>query len=167
MLSCLAGCSGPDDPTIAAYQVYLSASSSDTTAQRIRTHDCTASGHFTVPLPVEPTGTVELRLLIRRTLTEYSGTHAELTSADTVVDAALLAYDGLGEGSMSFSLTAGSYSLAPAAGDRSASYPEYAGDWTCGPDLPLAHDSTLAAYGYDPNLDIPGTWHISENLPIE
>jgi hypothetical protein len=33
--------------------------------------------------------------------------------------------------------------------------------------VPLAHDSTLGAYEYDPNLELPGTWRVSELRPVE
>ena len=167
LLSFLAGCNNPDDPTIAAYQVYFVAFGGDTTPERARTYECAVSGHFTVPLPLEPNGTVGVNLLITRSLSDQSGDHRELTSADTVVSQAELAYDGLGENSLSFSLTAGPYSLAPPPGARIPSSAEYGGDWTCGPEVPLAQDSTLMFYGYDPNIQIPGVWRISENLPFE
>ena len=167
LLTVLAGCNDPEDPTIAAYQVYFQAFGGDTTPQRARTYDCVVTGHFTVPLPLEPSGTVLLDLLIARSLSDQSGNHQELTRADTMVSQAELAYDGLGEDNLSFSLTAGSYNLTPPAGARIPSTAEYGGDWTCGPDLPLAQDSTLMFYGYDPNIQIPGLWRISENLPFE
>jgi hypothetical protein len=168
VLSLLAGCgTDPGDRTIASYQVYFSALGGDTTAQRTRTYDCRVSGQFSVPTPVQPSGTVELPVQITRSLSEQSGGHAEFTSADTVVNEAVLAYDGLGEQSLSFSLTAGSYSVAPPPASLVANSAEYSGDWTCGPDFPLAQDSLLLFYGYDPNLEITGRWQIFENLPFE
>lgn len=168
VLSILAGCgTDPGDRTIAAYQIYFLALGGDTTAQRTRAYDCVVSGHFTVPTPVEPSGTVQVPIQIIRSLTEQSGDHREYTIADTVINEAVLAYDGLGQQSLSFSLTAGSYSMAPSAGSLIASQAEYAGDWTCGPDFPLAQDSLLLFYGYDANLEIAGRWHIFENLPFE
>lgn len=167
LLAVLAGCSDPDDPTIASYQVSFQAFGGDTTPQRARTYDCVVSGHFTVPLPLEPSGTVVLDLLIARSLSDQSGSHRELTGADTMVTHAELVYDGLGQNSLSFSLTAGPYTLTPPAAARIASEAAYGGNWTCGPDLPLAQDSTLVFYGYDPNIQIPGVWRISENLPFD
>ena len=43
---------------------------------------------------------------------------------------------------------------------------EYSGSWSCGLEVPLSRDSTLGAYRYDPSLEIPGTWRISEERPI-
>jgi hypothetical protein len=168
VVSVLAGCgTGPGERNIAAYQVYFLALGGDTTAQRTRAYDCVVTGHFTVPTPLEPSGTIQVPIQITRSLSEQSGDHREFTSADTVINEAVLAYDGLGEQSLSFSLTAGSYSVAPPAGNLVSSTAEYSADWTCGPDFPLGQDSLLLFYGYDPNLEIAGRWHIFENLPIE
>jgi hypothetical protein len=167
LLSFITACSDPDDPTIVSYQVFFLAVGGDTTAQRARTYDCVINASFAVPLPVEPNGTVQLPLTINRSLIDHSGDHQEFTSADTLMDDAVLAYDGLGEDNLSISLTLGPYTLAPPTGARDAGSAGYAGMWSCGPGLPLARDSALTFYGYDPNLEIPGTWQISEILPIE
>ena len=43
---------------------------------------------------------------------------------------------------------------------------EYAGDWSCGPEVPLGQDSTLLAYGYGASLRLPGTWRVSEDCRL-
>jgi hypothetical protein len=161
------GCgTGPDNPTIASYQFFLSAFASDTTAERVRNYDCIVTGNFTVTIPVASSGTVHFPIHITRTLGEQRGTHLEHTMADSTITDAVLVYTGLGEASVSFTLTAGPYTVTPSPGAHIPATAEYAGDWSCGPELPLSQDSTLNSYGYDSGLVIPGTWRISENVPI-
>jgi hypothetical protein len=162
------GCgTGPDDPLIASYQVFMYAVGSDTTAERVQSYDCIVTGSFTINTPVPPSATVHFPLNISRTLSEIRGTHREFTSADSTVGDAVLEYSGLGEASLSFSLTAGPYVVSLGPGANVPATAEYTGPWTCGPDLPLAQDSTLNAYGYDGSRQISGDWRISENFPID
>jgi hypothetical protein len=160
------GCgTGPDDREVAYYEFGLAAFGGDTTPERIRTYDCAVSGSFSLPVPVSVSGTVRFPVSIRRTLTEQRGNHTEFTRADTSVSEAVLEYTGLGQDSLGFTFGAGSYVITPEPGGRIYGT-EYSGDWTCGPDLPLAQDSTLNAYGYDATLEIPGSWQVFELLPI-
>lgn len=98
---------------------------------------------------------------------EQRGSHSETTSADSTIGDAVLEYTGLGGDSLTLSLGAGAYVIT--LGPGASSLPgrgEYAGSWNCNAEMPLAQDSTLNAYGYDPNLEIPGTWRITELVPI-
>ena len=128
------GCStGPDDPHMASYQFYMMAFGADTTAERVRSYDCVVTGNFTVDTPVGSSGTVHFPLFISRTLSERRGNHQAITRADSVIGEAELVYTGLGERTVSFTLTAGPYTVAPAPGDNVPAHSEYAGPWTCGP----------------------------------
>lgn len=160
---------GPDDEVGAAhFQFALAAFGGDTTPERVRSHDCLVFGFFQVPLPVETQGTVRFPITIHRNLGEQRGTHLESTSADSTVGEAVLEYSGLGDDSLQFTLGAGPYTITLGPGSKVPSEPnEYAGDWTCGPDVPLANDSTLLAYGFDSDLELAGTWRVSELVPFE
>jgi hypothetical protein len=163
----LSGCgTGPGEREFFEYYLSLTAYTSDTTPERIRIQECTASSFFVVQRAELPQGTARFPLTIHRGLVHQQGTHTEITSADTSIAEAVLEYAGLGEDSLSFTLGAGSYTVT--LGPEDHSYPgEYTGEWICGPAVPMAHDSTLGAFGYDPNVQIPGTWRIAEITPIE
>jgi hypothetical protein len=167
-----AGCgdgSGPgdNDQTI-QYQVALAAFADDSTIERVRSFECLVYGFFTVPAPVVPQGSARFPVRVERRMIERRGTHLESTAADSAIGEALLEYTGLGGSSLTFTLHAGPYTTTLGPGGLVPSEPgEYAGDWTCGPAVPLAHDSTLVAYGYDPSLEHLGTWRVSELRPVE
>jgi len=167
-----AGCgdgSGPDDPpSTVHYQFALAAFGGDTTPERARAYDCFLYGFFDLPLSAPANGTVRLPIRVERRLFETRGSHSESTLADSTIGEGVLEYTGLGEDSLQFVLTAGPYSASLGPGGLVPNPPpEYAGEWTCGPDVPLAQDSTLLAYGYDAGLAIPGTWRVSEIQPVE
>ena len=168
-LALAAGCgTGPHERSdTVQYQLALAAFGGDTTTDRARTYDCFVAGFFQLPTPAPVNGTVRFPVTISRRLSEQRGTHIETTSADSTISEAVLEYTGLGGDSLSFTLGAGPYiiTLGPGAGVQTEPG-EYAGPWSCGLEVPLARDSTLGAYGYDPNLEIPGTWRISELPPI-
>jgi hypothetical protein len=125
-------------------------------------------GFFDIPRPVSATGTVRFPVRVERRLSESRGNHYEMTRADSSIAEAVLEYTGLGRESLQFALTAGPYMVSLGPGGLAPNPPpEYAGDWTCGPDVPLAQDSTLLAYGHDADLQIPGTWRVSELQPVE
>jgi hypothetical protein len=165
-----AGCGDPVRPgdTPVHYQFALAAFGGDTTAERARSYDCVLYGFFDLPQPVAPNATARFPVKVERRLFESRGSHNEMTRADTSIAEAVLDYSGLGEDSLSFVLTAGPYTVSLGPGGVPASEPyEYAGEWTCGPAVPLGQDSTLLTYGWDPDLQIAGTWRVSEILPID
>jgi hypothetical protein len=158
---------GPDEKRdTVQYQFALAAFGGDTTADRARYYDCVVAGFFQLPKPVPLNGTVRFPVTISRHLSEQRGTHSETTSADSIISEAVVEYTGLGGDSLSFTLGAGPYVITLGPGAEVPRSGEYAGSWSCDVEVPLAGDSTLGAYGYDPNLEIPGTWRISELLPI-
>jgi hypothetical protein len=164
-----AGCgTGPDGTgdTI-HYQFALTAFGSDTTAERVRSYECIVTGYFQLSRPTTVGGSTQIPITVTRRLSEQRGAHSETTTADSTIADAVLEYNGLGSDSLTFTLGAGPYvaALGPGAGVPTQQG-EYAGPWSCGIEVPLAHDSTLGAYGYDSNLRIPGTWRISEDRPI-
>lgn len=164
-----AGCgTGPNDKTETVhYQFALAAFGADTTSERIRSYDCVVSGTFQVPKPVPSSGTARFPVTITRHLAEQRGTHLETTSADSSISEAVLEYTGLGGASLTSTFGAGSYVITLGPGATVATEPgEYTGPWSCDVAVPLAQDSTLGAYGFDPNMEIPGTWRISEERPI-
>jgi hypothetical protein len=165
-----AGCgegTGPREAPV-HYQFALAAFGGDTTAERARSYDCMVYGFFDIPRPVPASGTVRFPVQVQRSLYEQRGSHVELTRADSSIAEAVLEYTGIGDDSLQLVLAAGPYTVSLGPGGLAPSSPlEYAGEWTCGPDVPLAQDSTLLAYGLDPNLQIPGTWRWSEDRPIE
>jgi hypothetical protein len=168
MVTLIAGCgTDPSRRDAVHYLFGLVASGADTTAERARYYDCFVTGSFQVPIPLTVSGTVHFPVTVTRRLSEQRGTHSELTTADSTIADAMLEYDGLGSDSLTFTLGAGPYvvALGPGAGVPT-SQGEYAGPWTCDVTVPLAGDSTLGAYGYDPTLEIQGTWRISEDRPI-
>lgn len=138
-----AGCgTGPDGKgDTVHYQFALAAFGGDTTAERARSYDCIVTGSFQLSSPVPVSGTAHFPITVTRRLGEQRGAHSETTSA---------------------TLGAGPYvvALGPGAGVPTQQG-EYAGPWSCDVGVPLARDSTLSAYGYDPTLEIPGTWRIS------
>src|SRR3954471_13260825 len=165
-----AGCGDGTDPSRRPvdYQFALAAVGGDTTPERARTYDCTMYGYFRIPQPVSPSGTARFPVYLERRLFETRGDHSETTSADTSITEAVLDYTGLGGDSLQFVLGAGSYTVSLGPGGRAFGTPaEYAGDWSCGPEVPLGQDSTLLAYGYGASLRLPGTWRVSEILPID
>jgi hypothetical protein len=166
---CLAGCgTGPGDSDRVFYFFDMSAALRDSTAERIRIYNCAVSGSFELSNPLPSSGMASFNVLINRSLTEHRGSHAEFTSADTSISDAVLEYTGLGEDTLQFTFGAGSYVVTPSPGGHPAGNPtEYSAEWPCGPDFPLAQDSTLNAYGYDSDLVIPGLWRIQEILPFE
>ncbi len=148
------------------YQIALSAGGGDSTAARVRTFDCVIAGFFEVASGV-PNGTVHFPVSVSRSLIDRSGSHFEQTSADTMIADAVLDYTGLDSESPTFTFGAGSYTVALGEGAPAPTQPgEFTGPWTCGPDVPLAQDSTLGAYGYDSNQPIGGTWRVTEMRPI-
>jgi hypothetical protein len=168
-IAAISGCNGigPDEWNTVQYQFALAAVGADTTPERIRTFNCQAFGYFMVDKPVAREGTVRFPLTIQRYMEERRGTHVESTMADTSITEAVLEYTGLGGDSLSFTLGAGSYTVTLGPGGPRPNYgPEYSGPWTCGPSVPLASDSTLRSYGFDPNLALAGDWRISESLPM-
>ncbi len=154
----LAGCGENEPNRVASYQFMLVAQASDTTVDRVRTHDCLVHGFFDLTRPVPPSGTVRFPVQVFRNLQEISGTHIELTAADTTIAEVVMDYVGLGEESLQFTLGVGPYTAT--LGPGSLSNAEYTGVWTCSPEIPLAQDSTLLAYGYDADLAIVGTWRV-------
>jgi hypothetical protein len=160
----LAGCSDRTEPGAfpVQYQFAMAAFGGDTTAERARAYDCLLYGYFDILPPVPSSGTVQFPVTVERRLFERRGKHDESTRADTSITQAVLQYTGLGDHGLQFTLAAGSYTVNLGPGAFAAFPPEYSGDWTCGPDVPLARDSTLLAYGYDPDLQISGTWRLSE-----
>jgi hypothetical protein len=165
-----AGCGGGIDPSRipVEYQFALNAVGGDTTVERARTYDCTIYGYFRIPQPLSPSGTARFPVYLERRLYETRGEHFETTSADTSIAEAVLDYTGLGGDSLQFVLGAGSYTVSLGPGGRTFNNPtEYAGDWSCGPEVPLGQDSTLLAYGYGASLRLAGTWRVSEMLPID
>jgi hypothetical protein len=163
----LSGCgTGPGEREFFQYHLSLTAYASDTTPERIRIQECTAASFFDVRRSELPEGTARFPLTIHRGLVDHQGSHTEITAADTNIAEAVLEYGGLGDDSLRFTLGAGPYTVS--LGPEDQSYPgEYSGEWICGPAVPMAHDSTLVAYGYDPNVQIPGTWRVTEIIPIE
>jgi hypothetical protein len=164
------GCGNGTDPSRRPvdYQFALAAVAGDTTAERARTYDCSVYGHFSLPQPLSPAGTVRFPVRVERRLFESRGSHTEMTSADTNISELVLDYTGLGDDSLQFVIGAGSYTVSLGPGGRALGSPtEYAGDWSCGPEVPLGQDSTLLAYGYGASLRLPGTWRVSEILPID
>jgi hypothetical protein len=165
----VSGCHGtdPHESDTVQYQFALSAVAGDTTPERIRSSYCSVFGFFAVEKPVPREGTVRFPLTIQRYVDERRGTHVESTSADSSITEAVLQYSGLGGDSLSFTLGAGSYTVTLGPGGTKPDYvPEYSGPWTCGPGVPLANDSTLRAYGFDPNLVLAGDWRVSEIMPM-
>jgi hypothetical protein len=168
-IAAVSGCNGtnPGEADTIQYQFALAAVAGDTTPERIRSFYCQGFGYFTVDKPVAHEGTVRFPLTIQRYMEERRGTHVESTMADTSVTEAVLQYSGLGGDSLSFTLGAGSYTVTLGPGGTRPNYgPEYSGPWICGPSVPLANDSTLRAYGFDPNLALAGDWRVSETLPM-
>jgi hypothetical protein len=150
------------------YQFSLAAFGGDTTAELVRGYDCSLYGTFDLPRPLAADSTVTFPVRVERRLFETRGSHIELTSADTSIAEAMVNYTGLGEDSLQFLLVAGPYSVTLGPGGFTAGNPiEYSGEWSCSPDVPLGQNSTLLAYGYDPDLSIPGTWRLSELLPFD
>lgn len=168
-LSLTACGTGPNDRRDSVqYQFALAAFGADTTPERIRSYDCVVSGFFQVSIPVQPDSTVHFPVTVNRSLQELRGVHYEQTRADSTVSEAVLGYTGLASDSLTFTLEAGPYAVTLGPGGPVPSEPgEYAGPWTCGVEVPLAYDSTLGVYGYDPNLQIQGTWRVSELRTIE
>jgi hypothetical protein len=165
----VSACNGtdPGESDTVQYQFALAAFSADTTPERIRSFYCSVFGFFMVDKPVAQEGIVRFPLTIQRYMEERRGTHVESTMADSSITEAVLEYSGLGGDSLSFTLGAASYSVTLGPGGTKPNYePEYSGLWTCGPDFPLANDSTLLAYGFDPNLMLAGDWRVSETLPM-
>jgi hypothetical protein len=165
-VSCGDGRTEPDHDIPVRYQFALAAFGGDTTPERARSYDCLVYGYFEIPEPVPASGTVRFPVKVERRLFERRGNHDALTRADSSIAEGVLQYTGLGDDSLQFVLAAGPYTATLGPGEL-APYPppEYAGDWTCGPDVPLAQDSTLLAYGFDPSLEVSGTWRVSELQP--
>jgi hypothetical protein len=158
---------GPDHPATLGYFLSMNASTSDTTPERIRSFNCSVSGSFRLPNPAPASGTVRFGASVTRTVDEQSGRHFETTRADTTYSAAVLFYSGLGDDTLGFTLGAGAYTVSPESGGASQVEPgTYLGTWSCGPDFPFSQDSTLGAYGLDPNLQFEGVWQIQEERPI-
>jgi hypothetical protein len=165
----VSGCNGtePGESDAVQYQFALAAVAGDTTPERIRLFSCQVFGYFMVDKPVAREGTVRFPLTIQRYMDERQGTHVESTMADSSITEAVLEYSGLGGDSLSFTLGIGSYTVTLGPGGTKPNYgPEYSGPWTCGPSFPLATDSTLLAYGFDPNFVLVGDWRVSETLPM-
>jgi hypothetical protein len=168
-IASVSGCNGtdPGDSDTVQYQFAMEAIAADTTPERIRSSYCSLFGFFEVDKPVAREGTVRFPVTIQRYVDERRGTHVESTAADSSIAEAVLKYKGLGGDSLSFTLGAGSYTVTLGPGGIKPDYvPEYSGPWTCGPGVPLANDSTLLAYGFDPDLLLAGGWRVSESLPM-
>jgi hypothetical protein len=157
---------GPDQPDTVSYYLSMVAYISDTTPERIRTFNCSLTGSFQLPNPAPASGTVNLQASVSRAVDEQSGRHFESTRADTIYSQAVLSYSGLGGDTLSFTFGAGAYTISPDSGELLAQEGAYSGGWTCGPDFPLAQDSTLGAYGFDPALEFEGVWEVQEMIPI-
>jgi hypothetical protein len=157
---------GPDQPDTVEYYLSMNASISDTTPERIRTFTCSVSGTFQLTNPPPASGTLTFQANVIRSLDEQSGQHFESTRADTSYSDAVLSYSGVGDDTLTFTLGAGAYTVSPGPGEILAQESAYAGGWICGPDFPLAQDSTLGAYGFDPALELEGVWEIQEMIPI-
>jgi hypothetical protein len=168
MLGAVMGCAtGPDHPATLGYFLSMNASISDTTPERIRTFNCGVSASFHLPNPAPASGTVRFSASVTRTVDEQGGRHFETTRADTTYPEAVLDYSGLGDDSLGFTLGAGAYTVSPDSGGVSRVEPDtYIGTWNCGPDFPFSQDSTLGAYGLDPNLQFEGVWQIQKERPI-
>lgn len=168
-IAIVSGCNGtdPGESDTVQYQFALAAVAGDTTPERIRSFYCSVFGFFMVDKPVAREGTVRFPLTIQRYMEERRGSHVESTMADSSITEAVLEYSGLGGDSLSFTLGAASYSVTLGPGGTKPNYvPQYSGPWICGPGVPLANDSTLLAYGFDPNLMLAGDWRVSETLPM-
>jgi hypothetical protein len=165
----VSGCSsGPGEPAFLSYFVYMNAHASDTTPDRVRTLSCFLEGNFQLENPPPESGNLSLVLTVSRTLEEQSGQHFENTRADTIISDASLQYSGLGGNSLNLTIGAGPFTLGPLSGDPTFGQAgTYSGTWTCGPEFPLAQDSTLAAFGYDANAQLEGVWEIQELRPID
>lgn len=161
----LGGCGENEPNRMAQYQFLLTASGSDSTVEGLHTHDCLVTGSFDLTRPVPRSGVVRFPVQVNRQLQVNGGKHLEITSADTTIDEAVLDYAGLGQDSLRFTLGAGSYTVTLGPGGLSSG--EYSGNWTCGPELPLAQDSTLLAYGYDADVPRVGNWRLFELIPIQ
>jgi hypothetical protein len=157
---------GPDRPNTVEYYLNMNAYSSDTTSQRIRTFVCSVSGTFQLTNPAPASGSLTFQASVIRSVDEQSGHHFETTRADSSYSDAVLSYSGIGGDTLSFTLGAGAYTVSPAPGELLAQERAYAGSWICGPDFPLAQDSTLGAYGFDPAVELEGVWQIQEIIPI-
>jgi hypothetical protein len=167
-IAAICGCgTGPGESDKVEYQFSLAASATDTTPERIRSLYCSVFGYFMVDKPVAAEGTARFPVRIERYMDERSGSHVESTMADSSIGEVVLEYSGLGGDSLSFTLGAGSYTetLGPGAIDPTNG-PEYSGPWICGPSFPLSNDSTLVAYGFDPNLLLAGDWRVTQSLPM-
>jgi hypothetical protein len=165
----ISGCgTAPSKSDVVHYQVALSATGGDSTADRVRTVDCVIGGFFDVASSDLDNGVAHFPVSASRSLIERTGSHFEQTSADSTIADAVLNYTGLGTGSPTFTFGAGSYTVTLGKG---AVVPteqgEFTGPWSCGPEAPLAEDSTLGVYGYDPNQPIEGTWRVTEMRPFE
>ena len=165
----MSGCSsGPDEPTVLSYYLYMNAHTSDTTPERVRTLSCLLEGNFQLENPPPASGNLSLPLSITRTLDEQSVQHFEDTRADTIISDVALEYSGLGGNTLSLTLGAGSFTLGPTSGELALGEPgTYSGIWACGPEFPLAQDSALVAFGYDANAQLDGVWQIQELRPID
>jgi hypothetical protein len=165
----ISGCSsGPDQPTVLSYNLYMNAHASDTTPERIRTLSCLLEGNFQLENPAPMSGNLGLALTITRMLEEQSVQHFENTRADTIFSDVTLQYSGLGGNTLNFTLGGGPFTLGPLSGDLTFGQAGiYSGTWNCGPEFPLAQDSTLGAFGYDANAQLDGVWQIQEIRPID
>jgi len=161
----LAGCGENEPNRVAQYQFILTAAASETTVEGVRTHDCLVIGLFDLTRPVPPTGVVRFPVQMHRQLWVSTGKHGETTTADTTIGEAVLDYTGLGQDTLRVTFGAGPYTATLGPGGFLSG--EYSGEWTCGPEVPLAQDSTLLAYGYDAELQLVGTWRLSELIPIQ
>ena len=94
------------------YQVALSASGGDSTAERVGTVDCVIGGFFDVASSDLDSGVAHFPVSASRSLIERTGSHFEQTSADTTIADAVLNYTGLGTGSPTFTFGAGAYTVA-------------------------------------------------------
>jgi hypothetical protein len=110
---------GPDHPATLGYFLNMNASISDTAPERIRTFNCGVSGLFQLPNPAPASGTVRFAASVTRTVDEQSGRHFETTRADTTYTDAVLAYSGLGDDTLGFTLGAGAYTVSPDSGGAS------------------------------------------------
>lgn len=126
---------------------------------------CQLRGWVTLGNPAPESGTVPIDLLVSRSYAEESPGHSEWTEAADTLRGAVLEYAGLGTRELRATLVIEGrrFPLAPARANEWVERLDYRGDWSCGPDIPLAADSALVAHGADSTHTVGnGWWNLSE-----